>query len=343
LRISRRIEAARSGAVRMCRAAGGGAGQPGNGRTSLASIDAPTVKDVNRSSEIREFLASRRARISPAQAGLPVYGGTRRRVKGLRREEAAMLSGVSVDYYTRLERGHLAGASESVLDALARALQLDDAERAHLFDLARAANASPATRRRSTTPRRVRPGVQRVLVAMTEAPAWVRNGQADVLATNRLGRALYAPLFEDPVQPPNTARFAFLSARARDFYRDWDRTASEMVAVLRAAAGRDPFDRALTDLVGELSTRSEEFRTRWAAHDVLFHRTGRKNLHHPVVGDLDLTYEAFELPSEPGLSMLVYTAEPDTSSAEALGFLASWAATHDHEPTVANAEYGAGH
>jgi transcriptional regulator with XRE-family HTH domain len=252
-------------------------------------------------------------------------------VKGLRREEAAMLAGVSVDYYTRLERGTLAGASEGVLDALARALQLDEAERAHLFDLARAASASPATRRRSTPVRRVSPGVQRVLDAMTEAPAWVRNGRADVLATNRLGRALYAPVLEDPVQPANTARFAFLSAHAHDFYRDWDRTASEMVAVLRTAAGRDPYDRDLTDLVGELSTRSEEFRSRWAAHDVLFHRAGRKNLHHPIVGDLDLTYEAFELPSEPGLTMLVYTAEPDTATAEALGFLASWAATRDDE------------
>jgi transcriptional regulator with XRE-family HTH domain len=293
---------------------------------------------VNRSSEVREFIASRRARITPVQAGLPDYGGTHRRVKGLRREEVAMLAGVSVDYYTRLERGNLAGASESVLDALARALQLDEAERAHLFDLARAANASPAIRRRSTPARRVRPGVQRVLDAMTEAPAWIRNGHADILATNRLGRALYAPVFEDPVQPPNTARFAFLTARARDFYREWDRTATEMVAVLRAAAGRDPYDRALTDLVGELSTRSEEFRIRWAAHDVLFHRTGRKNLHHPVVGDLDLTYEAFELPAEPGLTMLVYTAEPDTATAEALSFLASWAATRDGQHSHADAK-----
>jgi transcriptional regulator with XRE-family HTH domain len=285
------------------------------------------VEDMN-SSEVREFLVSRRARITPEQAGLPAYGA-HRRVKGLRREEAAMLAGVSVDYYTRLERGNLAGASESVLEALARALQLDEAERAHLFDLARAQNASPAARRRAAPSRRVRPGVQRVLDAITDAPAWVRNGRADVLAVNRLGRALYAPVLEDPVQPPNTARFTFLSPRARDFYRDWDRTAHDMVAVLRAAAGRDPYDKALTDLIGELSTRSAEFRTLWAAHDVLFHRTGRKNLHHPVVGDLDLTYEAFELPGDPGLTMLVYTAEPDTATAQALGFLASWAATCD--------------
>lgn len=288
------------------------------------------------SSEVREFLASRRARITPEQAGLPSYG-THRRVAGLRREEVALLAGVSVDYYTRLERGNLAGASESVLDAIARSLRLDDAERAHLFDLARTANATPASRRRWSGPARVRPGVQRVLDAMTEAPAWVRNGRADILATNRLGAALYAPVLEDPVQPANTARFTFLSARAKEFYRDWDSTAHDMVAVLRSAAGRDPYDKALTDLIGELSTRSAEFRTRWAAHDVLFHRTGRKNLHHPVVGDMDLTYEAFELPAEPGLTMLVYTAEPDTASAEALGFLASWAAaaTTTDAPTAA--------
>lgn len=284
------------------------------------------VEDVNRSSEIREFLVSRRARITPEQAGLPAYG-TNRRVKGLRREEVAMLAGVSVDYYTRLERGNLAGASESVLDALGRALQLDEAERIHLFDLARSASVTSPTRRR-TGSGRVRPGVQRVLDAMTGAPAWIRNGRADILATNRLGRALYAPVFDDPARPANTARFTFLSPRAPDFYRDWDGIARDMVAVLRAAAGRDPYDKALSDLVGELSTRSDLFRRLWAAHDVRFHRTGRKNLHHPVAGDLDLTYEAFELPSEAGLTMLVYTAEPDTPTAQALDFLASWATTH---------------
>ena len=303
-----------------------GTGETGNDRTSHPAGGPPTVEDVNRSSEIREFLVSRRARITPQQAGLLAYGANRR-VKGLRREEVAMLAGVSVDYYTRLERGNLAGASESVLDALARALHLDEAERAHLFDLARAANAPAAARRRRADSNRIRPGVQRVLDAITGAPAWVRNGRADMLATNALGRALYAPVFDDPTRPANTARFTFLSPQAREFYRDWDRTARDMVAVLRAAAGRDPYDKALSGLVGELSTRSEAFGAMWASHDVLFHRTGRKDLHHPVAGDLDLTYEAFELPSEPGLTMLVYTAEPSTSTAEALGFLASWAAT----------------
>jgi transcriptional regulator with XRE-family HTH domain len=281
---------------------------------------------VDNRSEIREFLATRRARITPQQAGLPVFGGGRRRVAGLRREEVAMLAGVSIDYYTRLERGDLSGASDSVLESLAGALQLDDAERAHLFDLARAAGSRDPRRRRAV-PRRVSPSVQRVLDTITTAPAWVRNGRADVMATNSLGRALYWPLFDGSTTRPNTARFTFLDPRAVDFYGDWDRTASDMVAVLRAEAGRNPFDRGLTDLIGELSTRSEDFRTRWAAHNVLFHRTGRKLLHHPVVGDLDLTYEALELTSTPGLTLLVYTAEPDSATQDSLNLLASWAAT----------------
>lgn len=289
-------------------------------------LHGPYSRRVNANrSEIREFLSSRRARITPEQAGLPAFG-TKRRVPGLRREEVAMLAGVSVDYYTRLERGELSGASDEVLDALARALQLDEAERAHLYDLARAAG-SRDPRRRRTAPGRVSPSVQRVLDAITDAPAWIRNGRADVVATNQLGRALYWPLFDGSVTRPNTARFTFLDPRAREFYGDWDRTASDMVAVLRAEAGRNPFDRGLTDLVGELSTRSEEFRTRWAAHNVLFHRTGRKLLHHPVVGELDLTYEALDLTSAPGLTLLVYTAQPGTPSQDSLALLASWAAT----------------
>ena len=280
--------------------------------------------------EVRDFLATRRAKLTPEQAGLPLYGG-HRRVAGLRREEVALLAGVSVDYYTRLERGNLAGASDSVLESLARALQLDEAERAHLFDLARAANATAATRRRPPA-RRIRPSVQRILDAMTSAPAIVRNGRSDYVAANRLGRALYAPVFDSPAGPPNSARFAFLDARAPDFYADWDRTVRDLVAVLRAEAGRNPYDKGLTDLVGELSMRSELFRTLWASHDVRLHLTGTKRLHHPVVGDLELTYEAMELPVDQGLTLNVYTAEPGSPSADGLNLLASWAATQD-EPT----------
>ena len=276
--------------------------------------------------EIRDFLVSRRGRITPEQAGLRVYGGTRR-VPGLRREEVAMLAGVSVDYYTRLERGNLGGVSETVLDALARALELDDAERAYLFDLARAASASPRPRRRLS--QRVRPSVQRILDAMTGTPALLRNGRFDLLAGNVMGHALYAQAFENAVRTPNTARFLFLDPRSRGFFVDWDRSAEDAVAILRSEAGRYPHEPALSDLVGELSTRSEMFRKLWAAHDVRYHRTGVKRLHHPVVGTLELSYEALELPADDGLTMLVYTAEAGSRSAEGLGLLASWAADGD--------------
>lgn len=279
-------------------------------------------------SEIREFLSSRRARLTPEQAGLPAYGGNRR-VAGLRREEVAMLAGVSVDYYVRLERGNLAGASESVLDALARTLQLDEAERQYLFDLAAA--SGPVRRVVARPARSVRPAVQQVLDAITESPAWVRNGRHDIIATNRLGRALYAPIFDDPRRPVNTTRFAYLNPAARAFWRDYDQIARDAAAMLRLEAGRNPHDPDLIRLVGELSTQSELFRERWASRDVIFHRSGRKRLHHPVVGDLDLDFESMELPSEPGLVLNVYTAPPGTPSADALRVLASWAATLEVE------------
>ncbi|MEA9999844.1 helix-turn-helix transcriptional regulator [Cryobacterium sp. RTS3] len=283
---------------------------------------------MDNKTEIRDFLVTRRARITPEQAGLPDFGG-KRRVAGLRREEVAMLAGVSVDYYVRVERGNLGGVSEGVLEALVRALQLDETERAHLFDLARTANASVGTRRRPAVSR-VRPGVIRLLDSIA-APAWLRNGRMDILATNTLGRALYAPVFDGPLTPPNTARFAFLDPRAADFWPDWNLIASGTVATLRAEAGKNPYNRGLTDLIGELSTRSEEFRIRWAAHDVYQHTSGEKRLHHPVVGDLELTYEAMQLVTDEGLTLLVYGAEPGSKSADALGLLASWAATEARE------------
>ena len=279
-------------------------------------------------SEIREFLTSRRAKITPDQAGITAYGS--RRVPGLRREEVAVLAGVGVDYYTRMERGNLGGVSESVLEALARALQLDDAERAHLFDLAHAAR--PTTERpRRRAPQSVRPSVQRMLDAMTGAPAVVQNGRLDILGANQLGRALYSEMYLDPARPANHARFIFLDPRARDFYPDWDSVANITVANLRSEAGHDPYDRDLSDLVGELSTRSDEFRTRWAAHNVRIHRTGVKRVHHPVVGDLELTFEMLQLTADPGLSLLTYNAEPDTPSDEALKLRGSWAAPVERE------------
>jgi transcriptional regulator with XRE-family HTH domain len=288
---------------------------------------------VNSRDDVRDFLVSRRARITPQQAGLPVFGRNRR-VAGLRREEVAMLAGVSVDYYTRLERGNLGGVSESVLDALAAALQLDDAERAHLFDLARSANAAQAWKRRRPAQQQVRPTVQRVLEAITGAPAFVRNSRTDILAANPLGRALYAPLYDDPVRPVNSARFVFLDPRAPGYYGDWERTAAEIVATLRTEAGRNPYDRALTDLVGELSTRSDIFRVRWAAHDVRQHHSGVKHLRHPVVGELHLAYESMELPADPGLSIVTFTAEVGSASQDGLELLASWAATTDRQDSA---------
>jgi transcriptional regulator with XRE-family HTH domain len=275
--------------------------------------------------EIQQFLTSRRAKITPDQVGLPIYGDNRR-VPGLRREEVALLAGVSVDYYTRLERGNLSGASESVLEALTRALQLDEAERSHLFDLARAVQTTTPRRRRPTR-ERVRPGVQHMLDAMTGAPAYVRNGRGDILAANRLGYALYSEMFTAPHRPVNTARFTFLDPRAPNFFLDWDLVATMVVAALRSEAGRDPYDRGLSDLVGELSTQSQDFRTRWAAHNVRFHDTGVKRFHHPVVGELALNYETMQLSADAGLTIAAYTAQPGSRSEDGLNLLASWAAT----------------
>jgi len=286
--------------------------------------------------DIKEFLTSRRAKITPQHAGLPAYGSNRR-VKGLRREEVAILAGISVEYYTRFERGNAAGASEDVLEGVVRALQLDEAERAHLFDLVRAANSTWRPTRRRPAQERVRPTVQRILDSMT-APSYVRNGRLDLIAANTLGHALYAPVFEDPSRTPNMARFIFLNPRASDFFHDWEKIANDAVAILRAEAGRDPYDKQLSDLIGELSTRSDEFRVRWAAHNVKFHRTGAKTLHHPVVGDLTLDYEALDLPGDTGQRILVYSAEPGSPSQQALDLLASWATT----PTRPRADESAG-
>jgi transcriptional regulator with XRE-family HTH domain len=279
--------------------------------------------------QIREFLTSRRARITPEEAGLQTYGA--RRVPGLRREEVAILAGVSVDYYTRLERGDLSGASEGVLEALSRALRLDEAERTHLFDLARATRTTGAPRRRRAPKRRVRPSVQHLLDSITGAAALVHNARLDNVAGNQLGRALYSDLFAAARGPAplNSARYVFLEPSARELYVDWHRAAGDVVAMLRFAAGRDPYDRDLSGLVGELSTQSEEFRTRWAAHNVRLHQTGVKDYHHPVVGDITLTYNRVELPADAGLAMTVWTAEPGSKSAEALNLLGSWAATVD--------------
>ncbi|MFB6960232.1 helix-turn-helix domain-containing protein [Streptomyces sp. NPDC056309] len=279
--------------------------------------------------EAREFLTSRRAKISPEQAGLPA--GTRRRVPGLRRSEVAAMADVSVEYYAKLERGHLAGVSPAVLEAVARALQLDDAERTHLLHLAQAADGSDALtrRRRSTRQWKAHRSLQWTLDAVTAGPAFVRNGRMDLLAANQLARAFYADVYADPHNQANLARFNFLDPASRRFYPDWDQAADISVAILRTEAGRNPHDKDLHDLVGELSTRSNAFRTRWGAHNVRHHGTGTKRYHHHAVGDLTLAYEGLEMAAEPGLTLTIYTAEPGSPSEEGLRLLASWAATQE--------------
>jgi len=293
------------------------------------------VKVDNRS-EVREFLTSRRAKITPQQAGLPET--FHRRVPGLRRSEVAALAGMSVEYYAKLERGSLGGVSASVLDAIARTLQLDEAERAHLFHLAQAADGTRAAmrpRRRSREQWTVRSSLQWTLDSITTGPAIVGNNRSDLLATNHLGRALYADLYNDPSGAPNFARFTFLDSAAHRFYPDWDLAADMTVANLRTAAGQDPQNKSLHDLVGELSTRSDEFRRRWGTHNVRTHGTGTKHFHHYIVGDLTLAYESLDLRAEPGLTMTIYAAEPDSPTAHALALLASWAATQ--QPTQVQA------
>lgn len=276
--------------------------------------------------EIREFLSSRRARIAPEQTTLSAYGGNRR-VQGLRREEVALLAGISVDYYVRLERGSLAGASPGVLDAVASALQLDEAERLHLIHLARQSGNSSGARRRKADVT-VRPALQQVLDAITDAPAWIRNGRFDVLAMNQLARVLYSPVLADPRRPANVARFVYLEPEtARALFVDYDRIACDVAAKLRMEAGRNPHDDGLIALIGELSTCSELFRQRWASQDVRLVRSGRKRVHHPIVGRLDLDYESMELSAEPDLHLNVYTAPAGTPTADSLAVLGSWAAS----------------
>ncbi|MFI5890192.1 helix-turn-helix transcriptional regulator [Actinoplanes sp. NPDC051513] len=278
--------------------------------------------------EIRDFLLSRRARITPEAAGLPGYGP--RRVAGLRREEVAQLAGVSVEYYSRLERGKCRGISDAVLTAVARALRLDDVEREHLLDLVHAANAAAARKpagKSAGNPAAVRPGVQRLLDAMTDAPAYVWNGRLDVLAANALGRALFLPLFPPGGEPVNQARSLFLDETSQGFFPDWELLAHDAVAVLRAEAGRDPHEPRLADLVRELTTESTIFREMWAEYDLRRRRSGVKRFHHPVVGSVTVTFESMALVAEPDLRITAGLAEPGSESETALRLLASWAAS----------------
>ncbi|GAB2889495.1 helix-turn-helix transcriptional regulator [Streptomyces deserti] len=284
--------------------------------------------------EVSAFLKSRRGRITPEQAGLPVYG--HRRVPGLRRGEVAMLAGVSVEYYTRMERGDLSGVSDSVLDALAQALRLDDTERDHLYALARAASTSPARARRRPKKVTVRPSVLRIIEGLHDQPAYVRNNRMDILAANPLARALLGEVFEQ--EPANTCRFVFLDPRGTRLYPDWERVARDGVGVLRVEVAKNPYDRELSNLIGELSTRSDAFRTLWGAHDVHVFTEGTKRFHHPAVGEMELVHESLDLPGGQGLSITVYSADPGTPAADTLKLLASWAASQNWDAAASQAD-----
>ncbi|MEV7391090.1 helix-turn-helix transcriptional regulator [Streptomyces sp. NPDC091215] len=276
--------------------------------------------------ELQEFLRSRRAKITPEEAGLPPHPGTRR-VPGLRREEVAQLAGVSVDYYIRLERGRHAGVSEAVLDALARALRLNDLERAHLFRIARPSRSRP----RPLPPQRVRPGLRLLVDTLTDVPVLVLGRRLDVLASNHLARALYTDFDALPPHRRNMARLIFLDEQVRTLHADWEAGARGVVASLRLYAGRHPHDPALAELVGELSLRDPDFRSWWADHDVFQRTHGTKHYHHALVGDLVLGYESFTATDDPDQTLGIYTAEPRSPSYDRLRLLASWSSP-SHQP-----------
>ena len=294
---------------------------------------ARSVVVMDNQTEVAEFLRTRRARVTPDQAGL-ITGG-RRRVTGLRREEVAMLASVSTDYYAKMERGNLTGVSPEIIDSVARALRLDEAETAHLQDLARASTPALSRRRPRSVDGAVRPSLQRFLDAITGAPAWVMNQRKDFLATNALGRALMAPMLDDPANRDNLARFTFFSQASRNFFPDWEQGADSIVASMRTAAGQQ-HDKALTNLIGELVTRSDAFRLRWSAHDVRFHRTGSKRIVHPEVGDLEFIFEGLDLPDHPGWTLYAYTTAAGSPTEERIQLLGSLAATRNHEAAAAD-------
>ncbi len=280
---------------------------------------------MERAEQLSDFLKTRRARLTPSDVDLP-EGLTARRVPGLRREEVAALAGISVDYYIRLERGSGTGVSDDVLESLARALRLDDLERTHLHRLARE-RPTPAAAGAPGPTDEIRPGLARLVDAMADVPTFVTDRRGDIVATNDLGRALYSPVFESTVQPPNTLRFLFLDPASRDFFPDWDDVAEGAIGSLRTRTALAPDDPALNDLVEELAATSDAFRARWAEHRVHRHRAGVKRVRHPVVGPLELSFEVIESAADPELGIVGYTAPAGSPSDEALRLLASWAAT----------------
>jgi transcriptional regulator with XRE-family HTH domain len=284
------------------------------------SVPEPLGGALDRRAELSEFLRTRRARLKPEEVGLPGFG-RRRRVPGLRREELAQLAGVSVAYYTRLEQGNGRNVSAEVLDSIARALRLTDAEHAHLTHLAKPKQhkKKPAARTQQ-----VRGTLRTLLDSMDGLPAYVVGRRSDILVWNRMAAAVFGDWAELPPQERNWARLVFLRPEYRDLFVDWEQKAIDIVCALRMHAGCHPDDPRLSALVGELSVKSEEFRRLWATHDVKEKSHGIKRLRHPLVGDLDLNFESFGTLDDSEQSLVTYHAEPGSPSAQALRLLASW-------------------
>lgn len=283
----------------------------------------PASGGLDPRAELSEFLRTRRARLKPEDVGLPDFG-RHRRVPGLRREELAQLAGVSVAYYTRLEQGNGRNVSAEVLDSIARALRLTDAERSHLTHLAK-----PKRQKRKPPARtqQVRPALRHLLESMDAVPAYVVGRRSEILAWNRMAAAVFGDWGRLPAQERNWARLVFLNPDYRELFVEWEQKAYDMVAYLRMDAGLHPDDPQLSSLVGELSVKSEEFRRLWAAHDVKEKIHGVKHVRHPLVGGLTLLWESFRpAGDDTGQSLVTYFAEPGTPSAEALKLLCSWGA-----------------
>jgi transcriptional regulator with XRE-family HTH domain len=279
--------------------------------------------------------------VTPEQAGLPRGGGTRR-VDGLRREEVAVLAGVSTEYYAQIERGDIARASEEVLHAIASALQLDEVERQHLLELSRA--AGPRSRR-PPQPGKIHSNVQQLMDAMPGLPASIQSGRLDLLATNPLGRVLYTEVYDRHrgTGLPNLARFLFLDEHSKEMFPDWDAVAQDAVATLQAESARSPRAKAFVELIGQLSTASLEFRTMWATRNVSAHRRGKKRILHPLIGEVLLNYEALQLPGAPGLQMVTFLPEQGSPAEDALRLLGSWSMPSPQQPGPFRGEHTSVH
>ena len=276
---------------------------------------------MGQSAEFGQFLRVMRARMRPEAAGLPTTS-TARRVPGLRREEIAQLAGVSTDYYTRLEQGRQIRPSQAVVDAVARALQLDATERAHMLDLLH--NCPPSSK--SPAPvQRVRPGLWQLLDAIGDTPALVLGRRTDVLSSNRMANLLFTDFSDLPAGERNLSRWIILEPAARDLFRDWKAVAAETVGALRVDVGRHPNDPQANQLVGELAVTSDHFRQWWAGHHVRMRPSGTVRLHHRTVGDLELDFETLTLPEDGDQSLRIYSTKPGSPSHDALRLLSSWA------------------